>query len=186
MGVDCLAEVTATFFKSGDKIYYDLEDVLTLTSFGQFLDDKGTDYWDLVEKKENKEPEESEESCGEMFCRNNEHEEHYIVLKDFIGFSFYIISFGDCSNGRGIDGFFADQDLPEYLEGYEDDLVKWATEEKKELESPLKQAEIDRVKFVLALALTSVEVGNYDCREWESQVDILGKLDITKIKDILT
>ena len=183
MGVDCLAEVTATFFKSGDKIYYDLEDVLTLTSFGQFLDDKGTDYWDLVEKKE---PEESEESCGEMFCRNNEHEEHYIVLKDFIGFSFYIISFGDCSNGRGIDGFFADQDLPEYLEGYEDDLVKWATDEKKELESPLKPAEIDRVKFVLALALTSVEVGNYDCREWESLVDILGKLDITKIKDILT
>ena len=37
MGVDCLAEVTATFFKAGDKIYYDLEDVLTLSTCPSML-----------------------------------------------------------------------------------------------------------------------------------------------------
>ena len=49
--IDCLLEVSACFFKAGDKTTTNLEDIYTFTSYGQWLDDKSQEYWDLCPAK---------------------------------------------------------------------------------------------------------------------------------------
>lgn len=189
--VDCLMEVTATFFAAGESTSYEsLEDCTTLASYGAFSAGEG-DYWG--------EPSETSELL--------------IILRDFIGFSFSTIYSGDYTDDRGSGIHFEEKEgtFLEMLEGWEDTFSDYAKEEKakyvgrrgrgfklvydtaKRVASPLlvwdslgysekeEQRGTDRVKFIVAL---SYSCSGYD-DDYGSEIDVLGKVDMSKLHLIL-
>ena len=191
--VDCLLEVSACFFKAGDKTTTNLEDIYTFTSYGNWLDDKGQEYWELRPPKD---PEIVED--GMLRCYDIESEEHYAILKDFIGFGFKVVFFGDFGDHRGSGVYFDELGLEEHFEGiYEDDLVAYAKEEKAKWDADRKRhneepcrnrmaEETTDVKFILALDYVSECVSHWESgEEYETRVEIVGKLDMARIREII-
>lgn len=190
--VDCLLEVSACFFKAGDKTTTNLEDIYTFTSYGPWLDAKGQEYWDLRPPKD---PETTDD--GMLRCYDIESEEHYAILKDFIGFSFKVVFFGDFGDHRGSGIYFDELGLEEHFEGsYEDDLVAYAKEEKAKWDADRKRhneepcrnrmaEETTDVKFILALDYVSECVSYWESEECETRVEIVGKLDMARIREII-
>lgn len=189
--VDCLLEVSACFFKAGDKTTTNLEDIYTFTSYGQWLDDKGQEYWEL------RPPKEPEADNGELRCFDIESEEHYAILKDFIGFGFKCVFFGDFGDRRGSGIYLDDElDFENHFEGCEDDLVAYAKEEKAKWDADRKRhneepcrnrmaEETTDVKFILALDYVSECVSHWESEEYETRVEIVGKLDMARIREII-
>jgi hypothetical protein len=189
--VDSLLEVSACFFRAGDKTTSNLEDLYTFTSYGQWLDDKGQEYWDLVPSK----PIEPNDD-GLLRSFDIENEEHYIVLKDFIGFSFKPIFFGDFGDRRGSGVYFDELGLEEHFEGCEDDLAayakeekaKWDADRKEHNELPIRERmleETNEVKFILALDYVSEQISYWESVEYETRIEIVGKVDMSRIGEIL-
>lgn len=189
--VDCLLEVSACFFKAGDKTTTNLEDIYTFTSYGNWLDDKGQEYWEL------RPPKEPEADNGELRCFDIESEEHYAILKDFIGFGFKCVFFGDFGDRRGSGIYLDDElDFENHFEGCEDDLVAYAKEEKAKWDADRKRhneepcrnrmaEETTDVKFILALDYVSECVSHWESEEYETRVEIVGKLDMARIREII-
>jgi hypothetical protein len=181
--VDSLLEVTAHFFKAGEKVFDILEDFVEIASYGRFLDDKSERYWEFIEK------EEMPESNG-MFFRTTDNAEHYLIKQDFIGFSFRTVDFVDYTHRGSV---LDDIPLVDQLSGYEDTLNEYAREEKSKWENlrALKLKPDDAVeetkvvKFILALENVWEICGSYDCQEWDCRTEIVGKLDMDRIREII-
>lgn len=192
-GIDCLLEVTAHFYKAGDKTQENLEDFVDLASYGDFLGaDCSEDYWDYTEAVKRE-----EDSGVYLAVRRIEDEEHYTIKKDFIGFSFSTVNFGDFSDGRGSGVYHEEQTIAELLVGCEDALceyakeeqLKWIEDRKRLKSSTLKHTSLPDepsvVKFILALDYNCVECGSYDCREWDTEVELVGRVDMSRIREII-
>jgi len=189
--IDCLVEVSACFFRAGDKTTENLEDIYTFTSYGQWLDNKGQEYWDLCPAKE-----QTPEEDGVLRCYDVESNEHYVILKDFIGFSFKPIFFGDFGDRRGSGVYFDELGLEEHFEGCEDDLAAYAKEEKAKWDADRKRhnelprrermlEETTEVKFILALDYVSEQTTYWESVEYETRVDIVGKVDMSRLGEII-
>jgi len=199
-GIDCLLEVTARFFKTGDKTNENLEDCFT--SYGNLFNDKSEEYWEL------RPPKEQDTNEGVLNCFDVESDEHYVILKDFITFNFSTIFFGDfgctgtASSRRGSGVYFDELSIEEHFEGCEDALVTYAQEEKAKWDADRKRMntyhpssfafttphdakpmseDTDLVKFILALEYNVESVG----WEYNSSVEIAGKVDMSMIKEII-
>lgn len=197
-GIDCLVEVTARFLKAGEKTSENLEDCFSFTSYGPWLDDKGGEYWELRPPKVQEEINRSVLTCFDV-----ESDEHYVILKDFIAFNFSTIFFGDfgdtgTSSRRGSGVYFDEEGLDEHFIGYEEALVADALEEKAKWDADRKRInsiptltqnpmseDTNVVKFILALDYRVEETGSWDCVEYESSVEIVGKVDMSRIKEII-
>lgn len=195
-GIDCLLEVTAHFYKAGDKTRANLEDFLEFTSYGDFLEaDRSDDYWDYSEGRKRE-----EDADGYLAVRGIDDEEHYTIKKDFIGFSFSTVNFGDFGDGRGSGIYHEEQTMAELLMGCEESLCEYAKEEqlkwiedRKKLKSTFLCSqrmtslpdEPSVVKFILALDYRCVECGPYDGREWDTEVDLVGRVDMRRIREII-
>lgn len=194
--IDCLLEVTARFFKAGEKTNENLEDTYSFTSYGQWDDNDGKDYWEYLPPYKEVEAKE-DDNC--LQCFQPEDLDHYVILKDFVGFGFRPVFFGDFADGRGSGVYFDDIGLDEYFVGCEDALVEYAEEERliyNENRKRIRQKpfyisdipeETHRIKFILALKynVNCHPSGPWGPEEYDSDVEIAGKLDMSKIAEIL-
>lgn len=197
--IDSLMEVTARFFKAGTVVYVKIEDEIELTNYGRvYGDGDDEELWEYVPGTEDK--------VSQQQFIHLDREPHYIIKKDFIGFSFRTFDFGDFGDSHCSGTSFEEREgtLIESLADSTDDFVEYAKEEKAACDAkrqgkyPNKDnlsllffpkediPETDCVKFIVALDYHSDQSGGgYDHDEYSSWVEVSGKVDMSRIREII-
>jgi len=197
--IDSLMEVTARFFKAGTVSYVQIEDEIELTNYGRvYGDGDDEELWEYVPGTPNP---------------------HYIIKKDFIGFSFRTFDFGDFGDSHCSGTSFEGREgtLIESLADSTDEFVTYAKEEKAACDAkrqgkntsvtpslfpgefntfngkkwmlaavPDEVPETDCVKFIVALDYHCEQSGGYyEPDEYSSWVEVVGKVDMSRIREII-